>query len=130
MKPAEILVIDDEPEMASLVVDIARSQGHRVACTSDPAAAMLLIDQGAFDLVVTDVRMPNIDGIELIERIVRLDRRIAVVAMSAFGAEQTEIRARRAGALDYLAKPFLPEEMARCLERALQALRDGTAEAR
>jgi two-component system response regulator HydG len=87
---------------------------------------MLLVDHGVFDLVVTDIRMPNIDGIELIERIVRLDRRIAVVAISAFGTDQTAMRARRAGALDYLAKPFLPEDMARCIERVLQ-IRSATA---
>ncbi|NUO47658.1 MAG: response regulator [Polyangiaceae bacterium] len=121
MKSAEILIIDDDPEMASLVADIARSEGHRATCASDPAAAVLLLDGGGFDLVVTDVRMPNIDGIELIERIARLDRRIAVVAISAFGTAQTGMRAIRAGALDYLAKPFLPEEMARCIERVLQA---------
>ena len=127
MKPAEILVIDDEPEMASLVADIARSRGHRATCASNPAAAMLLLDDGGFDLVVTDVRMPDIDGIELIERIARLDQRIAVVAISAFGTAQTARRAIRAGALEYLPKPFQPEDLVRCIDRALQRESDGAA---
>jgi hypothetical protein len=65
MKAAEILVVDDEPEMANLVADIAKSRGHRATCAFEPAEAMRLVEDGGFDLVVTDVRMPNVDGIEL-----------------------------------------------------------------
>lgn len=119
MKAAEILVVDDEPEMANLVADIAKSRGHRATSAFDPLEAMRLVEDGRFDLVVTDVRMPNIDGIELVDRIARFDPGIAVIAITAFGSIDTAIRAIRAGAFDYLPKPFTPDEMALRIENAL-----------
>jgi DNA-binding NtrC family response regulator len=119
MVPANILVIDDEPEMGNLVADIARAQGHSAQSITAPALAMPMIEQEVVDLVVTDVRMPEIDGIDLIARMTRYDPRIAIIAITAFGSIDTAVRAVRAGAFDYLPKPFQPAEMALRIENAL-----------
>jgi hypothetical protein len=85
--------------------------GHEPTTLTAP-----LLEEREFDLVVADVRMPEMDGIELIERIARFDPRAAIIAMTAFGSIDT---AMRAGAFDYLPKPFQPADMALRLERAL-----------
>lgn len=116
---AKVLVVDDELEMAKLVADIARDLGHEPVTLTTPLLALPLLEEGEFDLVVTDVRMPEMDGIELIERIARFDPRTAIIAMTAFGSIDTAVRAMRAGAFDYLPKPFQPADMALRMERAL-----------
>jgi DNA-binding NtrC family response regulator len=119
MDQAKILVVDDEPEMGKLVADIARAQGHSVRSITAPALAMSIIEQEVIDLVVTDVRMPEIDGIDLVARMTRYDPKIAIIAITGFGSIDTAVRAVRAGAFDYLPKPFQPAEMALRIENAL-----------
>ncbi|MCC6553378.1 MAG: sigma-54-dependent Fis family transcriptional regulator [Polyangiaceae bacterium] len=117
---ARILVVDDEPEMVRLVADIARDHGHEPTGVTAPALVLPLLEEASFDLVVTDVRMPEVDGIELIERVAAFDPRIAIVAMTAFGSIDTAVRAVRAGAFDYVPKPFQPADIALRMERALE----------
>jgi DNA-binding NtrC family response regulator len=117
---AKVLVVDDDVELGKLVVDIVRANGYAATSISSPTHAMPLIEQQPFDLVITDVRMPGLDGIELIERIKAYDPRISIVAVTAFGSLDTAVRAVRAGAYDYLPKPFEPEDLAMRVERALE----------
>jgi DNA-binding NtrC family response regulator len=117
MAPLNVLVIDDEPEMAELVADIARGQGHVAMSVTAPALVLPIIEQRTIDLVITDVRMPGIDGIELIAQIKHYDPRIAVIAITAFGSIDTAVRA---GALAYLPQPFEPEARGLCIENAAE----------
>ncbi|HZF51877.1 MAG TPA: sigma-54 dependent transcriptional regulator [Polyangiaceae bacterium] len=117
---ATVLVVDDDVELGKLVVDIVRSRGHAATSISAPTLALPLIEQQSFDLVITDVRMPGIDGVELIERVKAYDPRISIMAITAFGSLDTAIRAVRAGAYDYLPKPFEPEDLALRVDRALE----------
>jgi DNA-binding NtrC family response regulator len=117
---ARVLIIDDELEMGKLVADIARDHGHCPFSVTSPALVLPLLERQTFDLVITDVRMPEMDGVELIERIKIFDPRIAIIAMTAFGSIDTAVRAVRAGAVDYLPKPFQPKDMALRMERALE----------
>ena len=116
----DVLVVDDDEEMGTLVADIARDQGYLSTSVTSPALVLPMLEERAFDLVVTDVRMPEIDGVELIERIRHHDPRVAIIAMTAFGSIETAVRAVRAGASDYLPKPFQPADMALRMERALE----------
>jgi DNA-binding NtrC family response regulator len=115
-----VLVVDDELEMGELVADIARDHGLVPTVLTAPALALPLLEEQGFDLVVTDVRMPGMDGIELIERVRAFDPRVAIIAMTAFGSIDTAVRAVRAGAVDYLPKPFQPADMALRMEQALE----------
>ena len=114
-----VLVVDDDVELGKLVVDVVRSRGHAATSISSPTVALPLIEQQPFDLVITDVRMPGLDGVELIERIKAYDPRISIIAITAFGSLETAIRAMRAGAYDYLPKTFEPEDLSLRVERAL-----------
>jgi DNA-binding NtrC family response regulator len=117
---ARILIIDDETEMVKLVADIARDHGHAPTGLTAAALALAALEVTPFDLVITDVRMPDVDGIDLIGQIHAYDPRIAIIAMTAFGSIDTAVRAVRAGAVDYLPKPFQPGDMALRIERALE----------
>jgi DNA-binding NtrC family response regulator len=121
VKIPRILVVDDDAELARLAADVARRAGFDAMVANDARAATRLIESEPFDLVVTDVRMPEIGGIELVEWIKKHDPRIAVIAITAFGSVDSAVRAVRAGAFDYLQKPFEPKALALSIERALEA---------
>jgi DNA-binding NtrC family response regulator len=117
---ANVLVVDDDIELGKLLADIARDNGHDATNVTSPLLALKMLEEGSFDLVVTDVRMPGMDGVELIERVKAFDPRVAIIAVTAFGSLDTAIRAVRAGAYDYLPKPFQPADLALRIERALE----------
>jgi two-component system response regulator HydG len=93
-----VLVVDDDEDLGQFIADIARDDGFEATSISNPLDALGRLEAGAFDLVVTDVRMPGMDGVELIGRIKAFDPRIAVIAITAFGSLETAVRAMRAGA--------------------------------
>jgi DNA-binding NtrC family response regulator len=115
-----VLVVDDDAALCELIADIARDHGHEPITVTDPLRVMPLVEQQDFDLVISDVRMPGMDGIELIAQLRAYDPRIPIVAITAFGSIETAVRAVRAGAVDYLPKPFQPKDMALRMEQALE----------
>jgi DNA-binding NtrC family response regulator len=115
-----VLVVDDDIELGHLVADIARDNGFEAHTTANPAEALRRLEEHPVDLVITDVRMPGMDGVELIGRIKAFDPRIAVIAVAAFGSLDTAVRAVRAGAYDYLPKPFQSTDLVLRMERALE----------
>jgi DNA-binding NtrC family response regulator len=117
--PANVLVVDDDADMGKVVADIARDHGYSTLITTAPVLALPMVEEHSIDLVITDVRMPELDGVELIERLKAFDPRLMIIAMTAFGSLDTAVRAIRAGAFDYVTKPFQPKDMAIRMERAL-----------
>ncbi|MBC7792635.1 MAG: response regulator, partial [Clostridia bacterium] len=118
MKP-RILVVDDAPAMAEAVADGLGDAGFQARAMSDATEAAHLLVTDAFDALVTDLRMPEIDGLGL----VALSRRHAperpVIVMTAFSAVESAIASIREGAYHYLTKPFKIDELALFLNRAL-----------
>ncbi|MBD3402149.1 response regulator [candidate division GN15 bacterium] len=107
---ARILVVDDEPKMTSLVCGTLEDDGHAVETTTKPAEALNLIEKHSFDIVVTDLSMPEVSGIEV------LDAALAkggcdVIIMTAYGTVETAVTAMKKGAADYLLKPFSLDEL-------------------
>jgi DNA-binding NtrC family response regulator len=119
MSGAHVLVVDDDAALAQLVADIVADHGHRAVCAGGGEAALAELAASSIDLLVCDVRLPGIDGIELIGRAAAEDASLAIIAMTAFGSLDTALRAIRAGAHDYLAKPFEPADLALRVEMAL-----------
>lgn len=116
---ASILVVDEEGDMAESLRRILARAGHRVELVSDAGLALGRIEQGAFDLVLTDLRPSAATGRALLECARRRRRRLPLIVVSGSGAAAFGLDALRDGAADYVQKPFAPEELLFRVERAL-----------
>ena len=110
-EPFRILVVDDEPTQLELVGGFLRKQGFEVAEAASGRAAVARFKQEPFDLVLTDQRMPDLSGLELLEAVRAASPETAVVIMTAYGTIETAVSAVKAGAADYLAKPLNLDEL-------------------
>jgi two-component system NtrC family response regulator len=110
-EPFRILVVDDEPTQLELVGGFLRRQGFEVAEAASGQAAVARFKQEPFDLVLTDQRMPDLSGLEVLEAVRAASPDTAVVIMTAFGTIETAVSAVKAGAADYLAKPLNLDEL-------------------
>jgi two-component system response regulator HydG len=116
---ARVLVVDDQPDMADAVSEALRERDYDVvASTSGREAARLLTDQ-SFDALVTDLRMPDKDGLALVAHARKYAPDCQIIVMTAFSAVDTAVESIRQGAYHYLTKPFKMTELALFLERAL-----------
>jgi DNA-binding NtrC family response regulator len=114
-----ILVVDDEANARSALVELLREEGYSVEGAADGFKALGKLTELAPDLVLTDLKMPGMDGIDLLKKIHAHDQGIAVVVMTAFGAVETAVAAMRAGASDYLTKPVNVVEMSLVVKREI-----------
>jgi two-component system NtrC family response regulator len=110
-EPFRILVVDDEPTQLELVRGFLRKQGFEVADASSGHAAVARFKQEPFDLVLTDQRMPDLSGLDVLETVRSVSPDTAVVIMTAYGTIETAVSAVKAGAADYLAKPLNLDEL-------------------
>jgi NtrC-family two-component system response regulator AlgB len=122
---AAILVVDDEKNIRTHLATYVRSLGHTAETAADAAAALDAIGQNAFDVVLTDVRMAGMDGLALLRELRRRRPQVVVVLMTAYATVAQAVDAMRAGAYDYLVKPFSLDQVSLLLTRVLevQALR-------
>ncbi|MEM6730889.1 MAG: response regulator, partial [Myxococcota bacterium] len=123
-KSARILVVDDEPVILDILRDVLEYEGFDVTTVGDGGLALERIQAEAFDLLLTDLKMPRIDGLELIRQIAELGigERFKTVIMTGFGTVETAVDAMKNGAFDYILKPFKPEDVVRLIRRALAEL--------
>ncbi|WP_437763793.1 response regulator [Sorangium sp. So ce281] len=115
-----VLVVEDDDDLGRFVVDIAKDHGYQATHVADAISGLGLLPSGGFDLLITDIRMPGMDGIELIARAKERDPSLAIIAITAFGSVETGMRALRVGASDYLSKPFRSDELSSRMRRALE----------
>ena len=107
---ANILVVDDEPKMTSLICGHLEDAGHSVMTTVKPAEALKLIQKHSFDIVITDLSMPEISGMQVMEAAIEKGG-TEVIMMTAYGSVETAVEAMKKGAADYLLKPFPLDEL-------------------
>ena len=118
------LVVDDESTMRYTVRGILEHLGFEVIESPDGADALAKLDEGDFQLVVTDIQMPRMDGLELLRRICeRPSPQPKVIVMTAHGSERHAVEAIKLGAFDYFKKPFEVEEMMAVASRATESVR-------
>jgi len=110
-EPFRILVVDDEPAQLELVGGFLRRHGFEVAQAASGRAAVARFKQEPFDLVLTDQRMPDLSGLEVLDAVRATTPETAVVIMTAYGTIESAVSAVRAGAADYLAKPLHLDEL-------------------
>jgi two-component system response regulator AtoC len=112
-----VLVVDDEENLRLVVRSVLRREGYEVEVASSGEEALSLVDTFGPDYILTDVRMPKMGGLELLAALKAKGNDATVIVMSAFGNVDLALEAIKAGAYDYLQKPFKPEELVLTLRK-------------
>jgi DNA-binding NtrC family response regulator len=120
-----ILLADDEKAIAVTLGDALRAAGHEVEVVNDGVAAAAAVERAPFDVVVSDVRMPGLDGMTVLRRAKARDRGTEVILVTGFATVESAVEAMKAGAFHYVQKPFYNEDIVRLLDRIreLRAMR-------
>ncbi len=117
----QILVVDDEPNMLRLLRTILMDKtGYEVMTTNNPLEVSKLLQEKSFDVVVTDLKMPLVDGMDLIDIIKKVDDKLPIIIITAYGTLETAEEAVQKGAYDFITKPFRKETILITIRRALE----------
>ena len=108
---ARILVTDDERSMRELLAIVHRREGYEVLVASDGATAIAALERGQVDLLISDIKMPDMTGIDVLRAAKTVDPTLPAIMMTAFASQDTAIEALRLGACDYMIKPFNVDEL-------------------
>ncbi|CUQ65714.1 sigma-54-dependent transcriptional regulator [Candidatus Nitrospira inopinata] len=115
-----ILVVDDDADMRELAQDMLKDRGHQVSVAGSGEEALKLLAEEDYAVVLTDLRMKGMQGLELLNQIKREYPEVNVVLMTAFGSVDTAVEAMKHGASDYLTKPVKKDELIRVVERVIR----------
>ena len=118
-----ILVVDDEESIRQIARDFLGNEGFEVDLAEDGPTALEKIKQGRYDLVLSDIKMPQMDGLELIHRVRKANPHLITILMTGFGSLETAQAALKEGAYDYILKPFHLVELRQAVERAFDRQR-------
>lgn len=118
-----VLVVDDEKVIREILADFLSLEGFFVETAQDGLSALEKLAQESFDMVISDLKMPNLGGLELLERIKNNYENVLTVIMTGFGTVETAIEAMKKGAYDYILKPFNVEEVIHIVHRGLETQR-------
>jgi DNA-binding NtrC family response regulator len=121
--PDRILIVDDEVNARTALAELLRDEGYSVETAADGFKALPKLEEFAPGLLLTDLKMPGMDGIELMKKAQAQDPDCVVVVMTAYGAVDTAVQAMREGAADYITKPVNMEELSLVLRRELERRR-------
>jgi signal transduction histidine kinase len=116
---ARLLIVDDEPAQMRALCDTLRTRGYVTEGVISPAAGLAALQRERFDLILTDLTMPEMDGIEFLTAARAIDRDVVGIVMTGHGSIDTAVAAMKAGALDYILKPFTLRTMLPVIDRAL-----------
>ncbi len=123
MAEPRILIVDDEPDMVDNCARILRRAGHRCLTATDPRRALALLESERPDLLLTDLKMPEVDGLQLLRRAHELDPALPVIVVTAFATIESAVAAVKEGAFDYLPKTFSVDQLTIVVDRALRQRR-------
>jgi DNA-binding NtrC family response regulator len=119
MNRRPILIVEDEPALGEILQNGLSQNGYSVHLAESAEKALKLFSQGSFDLVISDIRLPDMDGLQLLDRIKSRSTSPPVILMTGFGSVQNAVEAMKKGAYDYLLKPFSLEILEEEIEAAL-----------
>jgi len=117
---AGVLVVDDEFSVRDSLESWFKKDGYRVASAADAMEALRKLQEGGWDVVLLDIKMPGMDGLELQRRIHELDPELVVIMITAFASVETAVQALKEGAFDYVTKPVDPDELSHLVRRAIE----------
>lgn len=122
--PEKLLVVDDEPDMLRLLTMIIKDKTpYDLITTNNPVEALELAKKGGFDIVITDLKMPGLDGIELLNAVREFDPDIPIIIITAYATAESASEAMDKNAFDFITKPFRKEQILFTIEKALRWLR-------
>jgi len=116
--PLALLVVDDEAIVRESLADWFREDGHRVSSAASAREALRVVAEDHFDIALIDIKMPRMDGLELQQRLANAAPHLIVIIMTAYASVETAVQALKAGAYDYIVKPFDPGELSALVRRA------------
>jgi DNA-binding NtrC family response regulator len=119
---ANILVVDDELTSIAILKKVLTDDGHNVTTVSEPQSAIEQTHQYKFDIMLTDFNMPNMNGIELTQEVLKIEPDLIVILITAFATIRSAVDAIRIGAFDYLTKPIDKEELLLAINRGLERI--------
>lgn len=119
MSQSHILVIDDDPAVRQVLSETLSNEGHQVTLVSSGLEGVEAVKDQPVHVVLTDLQMPGIDGLETIDRISKVDSKIIAIVMTGYGTIDYAVRAMKAGAFDFITKPFEPDTVAVVVKKAL-----------
>ena len=120
MSAERILIVDDEDGMRRLLGRVLTREGYDVTTVGSGADALRQVSRERFDLVVTDIKMPEMDGLELLKELKDYEPSLPIIVMTAYGTVENAVQALRLGAYDYIAKPFETAELQFRLQRIIE----------
>ena len=118
----QILVLDDEPIVGKRLRTALEKNGHVVEVFEDSRLALRRLDERDFDIIVTDVRMEEVDGIQVLEHVLERSARTKVIVITGYATVEVAREALAKGAFDFIAKPFKPDDLRQVIKKAAEAL--------
>ena len=118
----KVLVIDDDPSVCKTVGLLLDDHGYKATTFTDPEAALKHAADESYQIALVDLRMPTLDGVEVVERLKRIDERTSCIVMTAYPDLDSATETMRRGTCDYIAKPFKQEELVAAVDRACQRM--------
>jgi diguanylate cyclase (GGDEF)-like protein len=119
-KPPQILVVDDDEMLRELVVECIREEGYVVDVCGDGADALKRNEEARYDLIITDMRLPSLDGLSLIRKLKSKNSSTDVIVITGYGSIENAVECMKAGALEYLIKPFTIDQIVVSVHKALE----------
>jgi DNA-binding NtrC family response regulator len=123
MNQAHILIVDDEEGVRRVLQGYLEDQGYQVTAVSDGTAGIQAVKDSPVHLVITDLRLPGMDGLEVVEQVLHLDAEIACIVMTGYGTIESAVQAMKAGAYDFVTKPLDLEAVSIVMKKALELKR-------
>lgn len=117
-KKISILIVDDESSVRDSLFNWFIEDGYRVDCAEDAKTALHILETENFDIVLADIKMPGMDGLEMLTRIKNIRKDTIVIMMTAFATVETAVQALKEGAFDYVTKPFDPDDLSHLIRNA------------
>ncbi|NOU48734.1 MAG: sigma-54-dependent Fis family transcriptional regulator [Bacteroidales bacterium] len=117
-KKISILVVDDEDSVRDSLSIWFTEDGYRVGCAENATKALSILESDNYDIILADIKMPGMDGLEMLRRIKSLNKDSIVIVMTAFATVDTAVKALKDGAFDYVTKPFDPDDLSHLIRNA------------
>jgi DNA-binding NtrC family response regulator len=117
-KKISILIVDDEESVRDSLLNWFVEDGYLVECAENASKALIMIESGEYDIILADIKMPGMDGLEMMRRIKQIRPDSIVIVMTAFATVDTAVKALKDGAFDYVTKPFDPDDLSHLIRNA------------